>query len=193
MLDKYVCIRKLAAARTNQVVVTMMSLADPWAALSDGPLDYASVDSAMGHGADFAYGIAKAQPHRRVIALNGDGSMLMCLGTLVTMAQHPVDNFTLVVVENGTYEVTGNQPVPGHGVMDFELLARGAGLPNVHTISDENTFDQMLAAHLNGPSLQVFVWKVGRTAQPIPKPALAIKERTHRLWKTLTTASATVS
>ena len=108
MLNKFACIRKLATARTNQVVVTMMSLADPWAELSDGPLDYASVDSAMGHGADFAYGVAMAQPERRVIALNGDGSMLMCLGTLVTLAQHPVENFTLVIVENGTYEVTGN-------------------------------------------------------------------------------------
>ena len=155
MLDKYTCIRKLAERRTNQIVVTMMSLADPWAELSDGPLDYASVDSAMGHGADFAYGIAKAQPQRRVIALNGDGSMLMCLGTLVTMAQYPVENFTLVIVENGTYEVTGNQPVPGHGLMDFERLARGAGLSNVQTLEDESTFDQKITSHLNGPGLQV--------------------------------------
>ena len=186
MLDKYRCIAKLAAARTDQLVVTMMSLADPWAELSDGPLDYASVDSAMGHGADFAYGVAKAQPQRRVIALNGDGSMLMCLGTLVTMGQYPVDNFTLVIVENGTYEVTGNQPVPGHGVMDFEVLARGAGLSNVQTLSEENAFDRQLSAHLDGPGLQVFVWKVERTEQPIPKPALPIKERTHRLRKNLT-------
>ena len=188
MLNKFAYIRKLATARTNQVVVTMMSLADPWAELSDGPLDYASVDSAMGHGADFAYGVAMAQPERRVIALNGDGSMLMCLGTLVTLAQHPVENFTLVIVENGTYEVTGNQPVPGHGIMDFETMARGAGLLNVHTLDDEAGFDQRLDQHLHGPGLQVFVWKVARTDQPIPKPALPIKERTHRFWNALTTS-----
>lgn len=188
MLDKFACIRKLAAARTDQVVVSMMSLADPWAELSDGPLDYASVDSAMGHGADFAYGVAMAQPQRRVIALNGDGSMLMCLGTLVTLAQHPVENFTLVIVENGTYEVTGNQPVPGHGIMDFETMARGAGLPNVRTLDTEAEFDQTVSQHLHGPGLQVFVWKVARTDQPIPKPALPIKERTHRLWNALSSA-----
>lgn len=187
MLDKFACIRKLASERTDQVVVSMMSLADPWAELCDGPFDYASVDSAMGHGADFAYGVAMARPERRVIALNGDGSMLMCLGTLVTLAQYPVENFTLVIVENGTYEVTGNQPVPGHGIMDFETMARGAGLVNVHTLENEAAFDQMLGQHLQGPGLQVFVWKVTRTDQPIPKPALPIKERTHRFWKALTT------
>ena len=164
----------------------MMSMTDPWARLSDGPLDYASVDSAMGHGADFAYGIAKAQPHRRIIALNGDGSMLMCLGTLVTLAQYPVDNFTLVIVENGNYEVTGNQPVPGHGLMSFEEIARGAGLSNVETLSAAETFDQQLPRHLSGPGLQIFIWKVGRTQQPIPRPVLSIKQRTHALRNTLT-------
>ena len=140
---------------------------------------------AMGHGADFAYGVAMAQPQRRVIALNGDGSMLMCLGTLVTLAQYPVENFTLVIVENGTYEVTGNQPVPGHGLMDFEVMARGAGLTNVRTLGDEATFDKAVPEHLEGPGLQVFVWKVARTEQPIPKPALPIKERTHRFSQAL--------
>ena len=185
MLDKYACIAKLAQARTDQVVVTMMSLADPWAALSDGPYDYASVDSAMGHGADFAYGVAMAQPERRVITLNGDGSMLMCLGTLVTLAQYPIDNFTLVIVENGTYEVTGNQRVPGHGVMDFETIARGAGVPNVKTLSDTKAFEEVVSDHLEGPGLQVFVWKVAQTNQPIPRAALPIKERTHRFRQAL--------
>jgi len=187
MLDKYQCISKLSQARTDQVVITMMSMSDPWTRLSDGPLDYASVDSAMGHGADFAYGIAKAQPSRRVIALNGDGSMLMCLGTLVTLAQYPVNNFTLVIVENGTYEVTGNQPVPGHGLMSFEAIARGAGLTNVETLSDDNAFDRHLLTHLNGPGLQIYIWKVAPAQQPIPKPALPIKQRTHALRDTLNT------
>ena len=185
MLDKYTCIRKLAEARSDEIVVTMMSLADPWAKLSDGPLDYASVDTAMGHGADFAFGLAMAQPDRRVIALNGDGSMLMCLGTLVTMAQYPVPNFTMVIVENGTYEVTGNQPVPGAGLMDFEAIARGAGLKTVSTLSDDQAFDAAIDQHLHGPGLQVFVWKVEKTSEPIPKPALPVKKRTHRLRDTL--------
>ena len=66
MLDKYSCLRKLAEyRRENDIVVTTMSCAAPWAALSNGPLDFASVDSAMGHAADFAYGLALSQPLSR--------------------------------------------------------------------------------------------------------------------------------
>lgn len=157
----------------------------PWAALSDGPLDYASVHSAMGHAADFAYGIALAQPSRRVIMLNGDGSMLMSLGTLVMMAQRPASNFSLVVLQNGTYEVTGNQPVPGAGCIDIELMARGAGVENVHTITTETDFDAKLPAHLHGPGQQVFIWLVERASEPVPQPKRPIGERTRRLREAL--------
>ncbi len=184
MLDKYRCLDKLAAARTDEVVVSMMSLAMPWAARCDGPLDFASVDSAMGHGADFAYGLAMAQP-RRVIALNGDGSMLMCLGTLVTMAQHPVPNFTLVIAENGTYEVTGNQPIPNAGRLDFETIARGAGIERVFSIDDDQTFDRLLPEHFSAPGPQVFVWKLARSSEPVPSPMRPIRERAARLRRAL--------
>ena len=103
MLDKYTCLKKLAAQRTDEVVVTTMSVAMPWAEHADGPLDFAHVESAMGHAADFALGLAIAQPERRVLCLNGDGSTLMSLGVLVTLAQRPAPNLTLVITENGTY------------------------------------------------------------------------------------------
>lgn len=188
MLDKYTCLEKLHSKRRLEVVVSMMSNAMPWAALSDGPLDFASVDTSMGHGADFALGLAMAQPQRRVIALNGDGSMLMCLGTLVTMAQYPAKNFTLVIMENGTYEVTGSQPVPGAGTVDYAAIARGAGLENVWLLTNESEFDRHLPRHFTGEGPQVFVWKIRPTDEGIPRPALPIKERTERLRAALSPA-----
>jgi len=185
MLDKYTCLKKMATRRTDEVIVSTMSVAMPWAELSDGPLDFASVESGMGHAADFAYGLAMARPERRVITLNGDGSTLMCLGTLVTMAQRPLPNFTLVITDNGTYEVTGNQPVPGAGLTDYAAIARGAGLQRVHTIEDEEQFDQMLPLHFEGEGPLVIVWKIERGNEPVPKPALPIHERAHRLRQTL--------
>ena len=104
MLDRYDCLRKLAARRgEGDVVVTTMSVAMPWASLSDGPLDFAHVDSAMGHAADLALGIAMAQRRRSVWCLNGDGSMLMSLGTLVTIVESGVQNLVLFVMNNGGY------------------------------------------------------------------------------------------
>ena len=186
MLDKYVCLEKLAARRTDEIVVTTMSVAMPWARLSDGPLDFAMVESSMGQAPPFALGLALAQPQRRVIVLNGDGSTLMCLGTLVTIAQNPPDNFTMVITENGTYEVTGNQPVPGAGRVDYEMLPRGAGFAHVHTISDDGDFDAQLPLHFDGEGAQLFIWKIARTEEPVPKPLHYIRERARRLRQALT-------
>jgi sulfopyruvate decarboxylase subunit beta len=185
MLDKYECLKKLAARRTDEVVVTTMSVAMPWAELSDGPLDFAHVESAMGHAADFALGLAIAQPERRVLVINGDGSTLMCLGTLVTLAQRPAPNLTMVITENGTYEVTGNQPVPGAERIDYEQICRGAGIENVHTIEDAAQFDAHLEAHFTGTGPQVFIWKIEQASEPVPKPSRPIRERAHSLREAL--------
>ena len=92
MLNKYTCLEKLAALRKDEVVITCMGAAKPWEKLSDTSFDFASVDSAMGHAADFALGLAIAKPDKRIITINGDGSMLMCLGSFVTLAQRPCEN-----------------------------------------------------------------------------------------------------
>src|SRR5258706_5667014 len=122
----------LARARNDAVVVTTMAVVRAWGRHSASELDFASADSAMGHAADLALGIALARPERKVICLNGDGSMLMSLGTLVTIVESGARNLVLFVVENRTYEITGNQPVPGAGTADFAALARAARFRRVY-------------------------------------------------------------
>jgi thiamine pyrophosphate-dependent acetolactate synthase large subunit-like protein len=117
-----------------------MGVTRPWGRISDHVLDFASADSAMGHTADLALGLALAQPSRRVICLNGDGSMLMSLGTLVTAAASGSGNFVLFVLENGAYEITGGQRIPGAGQVDFPRLARAAGFPRVFSFSEEEDY-----------------------------------------------------
>jgi len=143
-------LRPLARRRGDAVVVTTMGAVRPWAALSDHPLDFASADSAMGHAADFALGVALAQPRRQVICLNGDGSMLMTLGTLVTIVAAGARNLMLFVLQNDTYEVTGNQPVPGAGRVDFAGMARAAGFPRVHAFADAAAYAAALPSILEG-------------------------------------------
>jgi thiamine pyrophosphate-dependent acetolactate synthase large subunit-like protein len=67
----------------------------------------------MGLAIPIAFGVALAQPHRRVIALEGDGSLLMQLGCLVTIAAQQPKNLTMVIMDNGLYQITGGQPTPG--------------------------------------------------------------------------------
>lgn len=127
------------ARRDEDVVVPSMGSAREWMAL--GPphaRDLVMVPSAMGHATSVALGIALAQPDRRVIVLSGDGSLLMNLGTLVTISAQAPRNLAVVVFVNGVYEVTGAQPTPGAAgaresgdAVDIAAIARGCGLRSV--------------------------------------------------------------
>ncbi len=149
--------------RTNEVVITTMSAARAWGRLSNHPLDLASIDSAMGHGADLALGIALARPERKVVCLNGDGSMLMTLGTLATVVGSVAANYILVVCDNGVFETTGHQPVAGAGWLDHAAIAEAAGFRNVHRFEDARAYAHALPEILRaaGPTLVHAVLKPG--------------------------------
>ena len=151
MLTTAQLLEPLARHRSNQVVVTTMSVVRPWGRLSDHDLDFASTDSAMGHAADLALGIALARPERKVVCLNGDGSMLMCLGTLATAVGMGAHNFILFVADNGGFEITGNQPVAGAGRVDYAALAEAAGFREVFRFDDARAYAESVPAILALP------------------------------------------
>jgi phosphonopyruvate decarboxylase len=125
-----------AARRDEDVVVTTMSPARDWMTLPQHARDLVLVPSAMGHATSIGLGLALAQPGRRVIICNGDGSMLMNLGSLVSITAAAATNVRVLVFVNGTYEVTGSQVVPGAGTVDFTAIARGAGFESVFEFSE---------------------------------------------------------
>ena len=135
--------------------MTTMSVTRPWGRISDSDLDFASVDSAMGHGADLALGIALARPDRTVVCLNGDGSMLMSLGTLATVVGSGATNYVLFVVDNGVYEITGRVPVPAAGRIDYAALAEAAGFARVFRFDDARSYVESIEEILStaGPTL----------------------------------------
>src|ERR1700730_8860478 len=104
----------LAACRGRHVVITTHGSVDDWVSLSDTPLDFSYVPTSMGQGPALGLGLALAQSRRGVVVVTGDGSLLMNLGCLVTLANCPADVF-LVLIDNGVYEVTGGQPTAGAG------------------------------------------------------------------------------
>jgi len=118
----------LRDVRRDEIVVTTMGSAREWPKLSQHPLDFQYLPSAMGHSPMLALGMALAQPRREVIAFNGDGGMLMGLGCLVTVVASRAKNITLIVPDNGLYEVTGGQPTAGVAAgCDFVAAAKAAG------------------------------------------------------------------
>ncbi len=175
----------LATHRGERIVIATMSSGGVWPALSDTPLDFTYIPSSMGQGPALGLGLALAQPRRGVIVLNGDGSTLMNLGCLVTLAAHPA-NLWLFILDNGLYEVTGGQPTAGAGHADFAALARGAGVRRVYAFDALDAWRQGSAAAMSGEG-PVVVWlKVeGRLGQKTPKAPHPMAEQIERLTKAL--------
>ena len=175
----------VAAHRGSRVVFTTMSSAGIWPKLSDTSFDFTYIPSAMGQGPSLGLGLALAQPERGGIVLCGDGSLLMNLGCLVTIAQHPA-NLWLLLIDNGLYEVTGGQPVAGAGRTDFAALARAAGIARVYTFSEKVELEQS-AKELFAGAGPVFVWlKVqGRLGQKTPTAPRPMAEQIRRLREAL--------
>ena len=109
----------------------------------------------MGLAVPIALGVAIAQPQRHVVALEGDGSLLMQLGCLATVAMRAPSNLTIVVWDNGIYQITGGQPTASASGADLVAIARGAGIAKSAWAADEDDFERLFAAALKdgGPSL----------------------------------------
>jgi sulfopyruvate decarboxylase subunit beta len=171
----------IAAHRGDRVIIPTMSSVGCWPALSDTPLDFAYMPSSMGQGASFGLGLALARPGLGVVVLSGDGSLLMNLGCLVTIAQHPADLW-LIVLDNGLYEVTGGQSVVGAGKTDYAGLARAAGISRVYSFGEIAKWRND-AANVFVGSGPVFIWLQveGRLGQRTPTPPRPMQEQIARL------------
>jgi sulfopyruvate decarboxylase subunit beta len=175
----------LSTWRGQHVVLTTHGSVDLWVSLSDTALDFSYVPAAMGHGPAFGLGLALAQSQHGVVVVCGDGHLLMSLGCLVTLANHPADLF-LIVMDNGVYEVTGGQPVPGAGRTDFAGLARGAGIRRVYSCQTVEEWRASAAEALSGSGPVVIWLKVaGRPDQRAPVAMRPMPEQLARLRQVL--------
>lgn len=126
--------------RGNAVVVPTMTGNRGWNQVSKDKDRDVPLGGAMGKASSFGLGVALAQPSINVIVFDGDGSLLMNLGTLVTIAEKAPKNLYHFVLENGVYAVTGGQPIPGNSKVSFAGLAREAGYTNAYEFDDLEKF-----------------------------------------------------
>ena len=177
----------LKEQRGERIVITTMAAIGVWPQLSDTALDFAYMPSSMGQGPALGLGLALAHPERGVIVVNGDGSTLMNLGCLVTLANHPA-NLYLLIIDNGLYEVTGGQATAGAGHADFAGLARAAGIARVYSFETVEAWRTSAAETLSGPGAVVIVLKVqGRLGQKTPSPPRSMTAQIERLQAALQT------
>jgi sulfopyruvate decarboxylase subunit beta len=149
MMNRRDAFRALARLITDEIVVASYSSAFEWLAIAPRPLNYFSV-GAMGLDSSHALGLALGAPEKRVVVLQGDGSLLMNLGSLVTIAAAAPQNLIHFVAQNGTYEANGGHPIPDQGA-GFAAMARAAGYPCAHDFSDLASFATALPSLLTTP------------------------------------------
>ena len=134
MMKREDCFKVLARHVTDEVVVATYSSAVEWNDLGPRVLNYFSM-GAMGLASSHALGLALANPNRRIVVLDGDGSLLMNLGSLVTIGAAAPKNLVHFVSKNGSYEANGGHPIPNQKV-DFSGIARSAGYAHTFDFSE---------------------------------------------------------
>lgn len=122
------------------IVITNMASARLWPRLSTHALDFNYNPSTMSGVIPLALGVALSKPDRDVIVISGDGSLLMSLGSLVTVAAMRPPRLSVLLLDNQVYEVTGGQPTAAVDAnTDFAAIAKGCGIPSV---ANFNTLEQ---------------------------------------------------
>ena len=112
MMRRDECLKVLARHHTDQIVIPVYQAAFEWRTIKPEALTYLGT-GAMGQASSHGLGMALGRPDKRVMVIDGDGSLLMNLGTLVTIAEAAPPNLVHFVCQNNTYEANGFHPIPG--------------------------------------------------------------------------------
>lgn len=147
---------KIFAKHRGDAIVVSGRGGKHWINISDTPLDIPLGDPAMGGHCGFAFGLAMALPHRKIVLFDSEGDLQMSMGVLLTVAEQKPANFYHFMLDNECYATTGGQPVPNAKNVKYDQIALGAGYPRAFAFSELDAFERGLPGILNEPG-PVFV------------------------------------
>lgn len=137
------------------VVTALGNASYLWASLHHAPENFYFED-AMGLTLPLALGLAVAQPKRRVIAVEGDGALLMHLGTLVTIGAINPHNLTILLIQNGVHGASGGQALT-NAALDLAALARGSGISRAENLSQPDSLGERLGSKTRRDGVEFLV------------------------------------
>lgn len=117
----------------------------------------------MGLASSIGFGLALAQPDKNIVVIDGDGSLLMNMGSLVTIFANNPHNLTWIVIDNGAYGSTGNQDTYAQ-VLDLSEIAKSVGFKNSFKFEDINLSDVIKSEDV---SFIVYETDPGNSSAPI--------------------------
>ncbi|UWR61500.1 sulfopyruvate decarboxylase subunit beta [Phaeobacter inhibens] len=142
-------LKEIAPTLRDQLVVCNIGIpSQELHAIDDQPSNFYMLGT-MGLASSIGLGLALAQP-KPVIVIDGDGSVLTNLGTLPTIANNVADNYILMIIDNGSYGSTGDQPTYTGRKTSLAEMARGAGCENVVEVVDKDTGPALETALASG-------------------------------------------
>lgn len=184
-MRRFDCLRDVAPLLEDEIVVTNNGGASTeWAALGR-PDSHLQVKT-LGLCSSIGLGLALALPRRTVIVLDGDGSLLMNLSTLATIARQRPPNLLHVVFDNGVYEASGGTATQtardGRAAgVDLAAIARAAGIAAVHAVDELADFTARFAASLHGGGPTFIHARVEASRERVPPVAVDEVENKYRL------------
>jgi sulfopyruvate decarboxylase subunit beta len=177
LLTRYQVLEAAASYLKGKVVVCNLGFpCKELYQIMDQPSNFYMLGS-MGMATPIALGIAM-NTEKGVVAVDGDGSLLMNPGILATVAEHSPGNLTILAIDNAAYGSTGNQPTATADVVDLEMLARAFGLKRTYKVAGKEEISEILSGLGRGPNFVHIVAKAGNAQVPnIPFSSIEIKRR----------------
>jgi phosphonopyruvate decarboxylase len=165
-------LKLIAAARGTAICVPTMTTAPAWRKIAPHDLSVSCVGF-MGGASALGLGLALGALDRRVIVFDGDGSLLMQLGSLATIAGAAPRNLTHLLFKNGVYHTSGSQETPGGSGVDFAGMAKAAGYRSVCTITTLEDLQKRLPGLLTeeGPVLAQLITGLAETTPMTAGPS----------------------
>jgi sulfopyruvate decarboxylase subunit beta len=160
-MERAGCIAMMYPELEDKLVVTIMGASAQELYNLGHRENFFYLQHAMGLASSIGLGLARSLPNERVVVLDGDGSVLMNLGTFVTAARYRPANMIHVVFDNGSLLSTGGfDSQTASGTTDIAAIARGAGIEHVAAVSTTTEFGEAFVEALERHDLSVIVAKV---------------------------------
>ena len=159
-MTRYECLSVLAPLVKDEdlVVTTLGWVAGEWFALRPKESNLYQIN--MGMCTPLCLGLALVLPHRRVIALESDGSVLLNLSSIATLGNKRPPNLSVIVFDNQCYMATGGLPTATAGNTDLAGIAKAAGIEHAYTATSLKEFEDIARATANQKAVSYVVAKI---------------------------------
>jgi thiamine pyrophosphate-dependent acetolactate synthase large subunit-like protein len=174
-LDRRLVMGALLKARGDALIVTGLGSTCYDAGTADHPNTF-YLWGGMGAAAMMGFGLALAQPSRRVVVITGDGEMLMALGAFATIGARSPKNLSIIVIDNEHYSETGMQPTHTHRGVSLAGVAKACNFPSSETVYTEQELNSLIPALFAGPNLMFCDVKVSTQRYPM---SIRMRDGTH--------------